>query len=124
MNRVGDEHSAGIGQRLDPSGDVDAVAEEVVALDEHVAEIDADAQFDAAVRPDTRIPLGHRLLHRNCSAHRIDDAGKFHQQTVAGGLDNATLVLGDFRIDQFAAQRLEAFERAFLIHPCTIGGVW
>ncbi len=117
VHRIGDEHPAGIGQRLDPCGDVDAVAIEVVALDDHVAEIDADAQFDAVVRRDTGVPLGHRLLHRDGTAHRIDDAGKFHQQAVAGGLDDAAPVLGDLRIEKLAAQRLEAFERAFLVRP-------
>ncbi|MBV8934786.1 MAG: hypothetical protein JO095_03150 [Alphaproteobacteria bacterium] len=34
---------------------------------------------------------------------------------VAGGLDDTAVVLGDFRIDQLAAQRFEAFERAFLV---------
>ena len=63
------------------------------------------------------VPLGHRLLHRDRAAHRIDDAGKFHQQPVAGGLDDAALVLGDLRIEKLAAQRLEAFERAFLVRP-------
>jgi len=101
---------------------------EVVALDDHVAEVDADAQFDAVVRGDTRVPPGYRLLHRDRTAHRIDDTGKFHQQTVAGGLDDAAAVLGDFRIDELAAQRLEAFERAFLVRahqpriPRHIGG--
>jgi hypothetical protein len=52
MNRIGDEHPAGIGQGFDPRRDVDAVAIEVVALDDHIAEIDADAQLDAVVRPD------------------------------------------------------------------------
>ena len=61
--------------------------------------------------------LGHRLLHRDRAAHRIDDAGKFHEQTVAGGLDDAAMVLGDFRIKKLAAQRFEAFERAFVIRP-------
>jgi hypothetical protein len=79
MDRIGDEHPAGLGQGLDPCGDVDAVAIEVVALDDDVAEIDADAQFDAIIRRDARVPLGHRLLHRDRTAHRIDDAGKFHQ---------------------------------------------
>src|SRR4029077_16127597 len=46
VNCVGDEHAAGIGQRFDPGGDVDAVAIEIVAFDNHVAEIDADAQLD------------------------------------------------------------------------------
>ena len=42
----GDADAAGLGQRLQPRGDVDAVAVDVVALDDHVAEIDADAQHD------------------------------------------------------------------------------
>src|SRR5208283_4784077 len=93
---------AGIGQGLDPRGDVDAVTIDVVALDDHVAEIDADAQLDAVVCRDIRVPVGHRLLHRDRAAHRIDDAGKFHQQAVAGGLDDAAMMLGDFRIDELA----------------------
>src|SRR5207248_440131 len=68
---------------------VDAVAIEVVALDDHVTEVDADAQLDAAVGRDTGVVLGDRLLHFDRAAHRIDDAGKFHQQVVAGGLDDA-----------------------------------
>src|SRR5205814_4760318 len=102
---------------LYPRGDIDAVAVEVVALDDHVAEIDADAQLDAAVRRDARVPLGHRLLHRDRAAHRIDDAGKLHQHAVAGGLDDAAPVLGDLRVEELAAQSLEAFERAFLVRP-------
>src|SRR4029077_4552004 len=49
MDRIGDEHPAGIGQSLDPRSNVDAIAIEVVALDDDVTEIDADAQFDAAL---------------------------------------------------------------------------
>src|SRR5689334_19526807 len=100
-------------------GDVDAVAIEVVALDDHVAEIDADAQFDAVVRGGAGVPLGHRLLHRDGTAHRIDDAGKLHQQAVAGGLDDAAVMLGDLRIDELMAQCFEAFECAFLVRPRT-----
>ena len=117
MNRIGDEHAAGIGQGFDPCRDIDAVAIEIVALDDHIAEIDADAQFDPAIRGDICVPLGHRLLHLDRAAHRIDDAGKFHKHAVAGGLDDASLMLSDLRIDELAAQRLEAFERAFLIRP-------
>ena len=115
MNRVGDKHATCIGQGFDPSGDVDAVAIKVVALDDHIAEIDADAQFDAVARRDIRVPLGHRLLHRDRAAHRIYDAGKFHQQTVAGGLDDAPVMGGDLRIDQLAADRLEPCQRPLLI---------
>jgi hypothetical protein len=34
--------SAGVGQGFDPRGDVDAVPIEVLAFDDHVAEVDAD----------------------------------------------------------------------------------
>ena len=102
MHRTGDEHPAGLGQGFDPRGDVDAVAIDVVVLDDHVAEIDADAQLDAVVRRDTGVALGHRLLHLDRAAHRIDDAGELDQQAVAGGLDDAAMVLGDFRIDELA----------------------
>src|SRR3984893_12287119 len=110
MNGVGDKHSAGIGERLDPCCDVDAVAVEIVGLDDHVTEIGADAQFDAAVRLDPGVPLGHRLLHRDRAAHRIDDAGKLHQQDPAAGLDDVAPMLCDLRIEQLALQRFEAFE--------------
>ncbi len=61
--------------------------------------------------------LGHRLLHLDRAAHRVDDAGELDQHAVAGGLDDAAAVLGDLRIEELAAQRLEAFERAFLVRP-------
>src|SRR6516165_12636756 len=128
VDRVGDEHPTGVGQGFDPRRYVDAVAIEVVTLDDHVAKIDANAPFDAAVRGDTRVSLGHRLLHRDGTAYRIDDAGKLHQQAITRGLDDATLVLGDLRIDELAAERLEAFECPLLVRlhqpriPRHIGG--
>ena len=66
---------------------------------------------------DTGVALGHRLLHLDRAAHRIDDAGELDQQAVAGGLDDAAVVLGDLRVDQLAAERFEPFERAFLVRP-------
>jgi hypothetical protein len=117
VDRIGDEHPAGIGEGFDPRGDVDAVAIEVVTLDDDVAEIYADAQLDAIVRLDAGVPRGHPLLHFDRAAHRIDDAGKFHQQAVTGGFDDAAVMLGDFRIEELAAQRFEAFVRAFLVRP-------
>jgi hypothetical protein len=72
---------------------------------------------DATVCADASVPLRHRLLHCDGAAHCIDDARKFHQHPVAGGLDDAAVVLGDLRIDELMAQRFEAFEGAFLVRP-------
>jgi len=79
VDRVGDKHPAGIGQGLDPRRDVDAVAIKIVSLDDHIAEIDADAQFYAALRRDAGVSLGHRALHFDSATHRVDDADEFDE---------------------------------------------
>ena len=43
----GQADAADLGELLDARGDVDAVAEDVAILENDVAEIDADAEFDA-----------------------------------------------------------------------------
>ena len=40
-----DADGTGLGERLEPGGDVDAVAENVVAVDDDVAEINPDPQL-------------------------------------------------------------------------------
>ena len=42
------------------------------------------------------VTVGHPVLHFGRAAHRIDDAGKFDQHPVAGGLEDAPVALGDF----------------------------
>ena len=77
--------------------------------------MDADAELDALVRRHAGVALGHRALHLDRAPHRVDDAGKLYQQPVAGGLDDAAAVLGDLGVDQFAPDRLQRRERAFLV---------
>ena len=105
-------------------GDVDAVAENVAAVDDDVADIDADAVFDALVVGDAGVARGHGTLQVDGAAHGIDDTGEFDQHAVAGGLDDAAAVLRDLGIDQLAPVRLHLRERAFLVgaHQPTIAG--
>src|SRR5207302_796457 len=53
VRRLGNADAAGLGQRFQPRRDVDAVAEDIIARDDDVADVDADAK-----------------LHRLCSAGR------------------------------------------------------
>jgi hypothetical protein len=115
MHHTADADPTWLSQGLQSRRDVDPIAEDVFSLDDHVAEIDAYAQFDATVRPDASVPVGHRPLHLDRAAHRINDTREFHQHAITGGLDDAAAVLGDLRIEQLMAQRFEAFERAFLV---------
>ena len=63
-----DEHAAGLAQLLQPCCDIDAVAEQIVALDHHVAEIDADAEHDPPVGRRVVLGRGHGVLERTAQA--------------------------------------------------------
>jgi hypothetical protein len=58
-----------------------------VLVDDDVAEIDADAELDAALVGEPVIAQRHLALQFDRAVHRIDDAGKLDQQPVTGGLD-------------------------------------
>jgi len=76
-DRARDADAAGGGQPLQPCGDVDAVAINVAAVNDHVAEIDADAEAQSVYLGEIQIAAGHRALDLARTAHRIDDAGEF-----------------------------------------------
>ena len=110
-----DADPAGLGQRFEPGRDVDAVAKDVAVLDDDVADIDADTELDAGRRPARRHCARPSPLHFDGAAQRIDDAAELDEQPVTGGLDEAAVVLGDFRIEQLAPQRPERLEGAALV---------
>ena len=70
-----DANPARLGESFQARGDVDPVAVDVSLLDDHVAQIDADAQLYPVVRRDISVPLGHRLLHRDRRAGRAQTGG-------------------------------------------------
>jgi hypothetical protein len=53
---------------------IDPVAEDVVFLSDHVAEIDADAEPDAPLVRHLRLSVGHPPLHLDRATHGIHDA--------------------------------------------------
>ena len=108
-----DHDPARLGELLEPGGDVDAVAVEVaVVLADHVAEVDADAEADALLLGHLRLALRHAALDRDRAGDRVDDARELAERAVAHELDDAAAVLGDERLDQLLAVRLEPGERA------------
>ena len=114
---LGKTDRARLGDPLQSRGDIDAVAHEVaVALLDDVAQMNADAKFDAAIGRHARIALDHRVLHFDGATHRVDHAAELDERAVAGALDDATVVHRDRRIDQIAAQRAQPCERAIFVH--------
>ena len=49
----------------------------------------------------------HLPLHLDRTAHRVDNAGELGKEAVAGRLDDATPMLGDFGIAEFTANRTQ-----------------
>ena len=77
--------------------------------------MNADPEFDAALRRQAGVALDHGVLHLDGAAHRVDDAAELDEAAVAGALDDATVMHGDRRIDQIAAQRPEPRQDAILV---------
>ena len=100
-----DADAAWFRQRLQPRGDVDAVAVDVRALADDVAKIDADAQNDAPVLGQQGVGFGHFLLQFERRLDRVHRTGELHQHAVAHDLDDPALVAAHDRLQDrsFAA---------------------
>src|SRR4030095_6952335 len=88
---------------------------DVVALDDHVAEVDADAEFHSTIGRQAGVALGFSPLHPHRTAHGIDHAVKLYQEPVAHGLDQPTVMPGDLRLEHLAQIGLKARARSFLV---------
>jgi hypothetical protein len=77
---VGQHHSTGHRERLDPGGDVHRVAREPLGLDDHLAHVDADSNRNVLRR---ELPLD-----RDCGGHRGQRAGEHAHASVPEPLDD------------------------------------
>ena len=112
---VGDANASGFRDPFEPRGDVDAIAKYVVVVENDVADVNANPEFDPFVLRHGGIPFGHAALDFNSTAHRIHGAGKLDQHAVAGGLHDPAAVGGDRGVDEGLSDRFEPSQRAFLI---------
>ena len=96
--------------RLQPCRDDHAVAVQVGAVGDRVADVDPDAKADAAIVGVARVVGRHLLLHVHGTAHRALDAVEHDQQRIAAGLHHTAAILRDRRVDHLVAQRAQAFE--------------
>ena len=86
---LGKTDRAGLGDALQSRGDIDAVAHQIaVALLDDVAEMNADAEDDAAILGHAGVALDHRVLNFDGAAHGVDDAAELDDRAVAGALDD------------------------------------
>jgi hypothetical protein len=112
-----DADTARFGEGLQSCRDIHAVAEDVVLLDNHVAEVDADAESDTLVLGRFGIAFRHAALDLHGAAHGINDARKLCQEAVAGILYDTASVLLDLRLYQLPEMGLQALVRPLLVGP-------
>ncbi len=99
MDCIRDADTAGVGEALEAGRDVDAVAVDLLAIHHHVTEVYADAEFHPALGWQIRVFSLERGLDLDRALDRIHDAGELGEDTVTRGIDEASVMLLDQRID-------------------------
>jgi hypothetical protein len=90
-----DANAAGLGQGFEARGYVDAVPQQIVALNDHVADMDADAKLHLLGGRLVHVLAGQRLLHRDRAFDGIDRAGKVGNNAVPGSIKDPATMSGN-----------------------------
>ena len=112
-NGLGNIYPARFRQALEPGRDVDAVPVNVVFIDDDIARIDPDAQFELMVAVGGRV--GHTALDVDRAAHRVDGTVELHEEPVAFAADEPTPISADRRFDQMLDAIVKADVRPLLV---------
>jgi hypothetical protein len=114
--------SAGFRQRLEANRHVHAIAPDVAAVDDDVANIYADAELYPLLLRDVGVAFRHTTLQLNGALHRIHDARKLGQNPIAGGPHDSAVVTPDLRFDKRVAMHPPSSQRAEFVcsHEATI----
>jgi hypothetical protein len=91
---IGNADPARVSDALKAGSNVNALAEDVIVIENDVTDVNADTEFDPLILRYGGILLGHAALDFNRMAHRIDGAGKLDQHAVTGRLDDVASMGG------------------------------
>jgi hypothetical protein len=115
VDRGGDADRARLGQALQPGGEVDAVAQDVLAVDHHVAEMDADPQLQPLVRGAPGLVPGDGALDLDRGLDGVCHRPELHEGTIAHQLDDPAAMAGDDGLEQRSAHSPEPGDRPPLV---------
>jgi hypothetical protein len=100
---------------LEPRCHVHNIAVQVGAIRNGIARIDADAEPNTAVERSIAIVSGNLLLYFYGAAHCPIDTVEHHKKHIARRVDDPSAMLGDRRLDDFAAQPAHPIERTNVV---------
>ncbi len=98
-----------LGQWLQPGGDDDAVAEQIVAFRNDLTLVHTDPQTQPV-----RLTV-QRGLDGDGALQRLHRAGELHQEPVAHGFEQSSVMRGRGRLDNTSAQRTYARQTRGLV---------
>jgi hypothetical protein len=80
------------GLSLNPTGNIDAIAKDIVLAVNYVTDVNADAHIHALLIFDTGIFCRELALDIHRAVDGAKNAGKIGKERIANGLDNSPLV--------------------------------
>jgi hypothetical protein len=92
-NAGGDQNASRLRHCFQAGRNVHSVAEDVVTIDDDIAEIDASALLDAPLLGSVGLSFRDCSLYSHGTVKGIDDAAEFHKQAIPSGLNDASAVL-------------------------------
>src|SRR5262245_54873298 len=118
----GNQNVTRLADGLQAGGDVDTLAIEITALDDDVAEIAADAQYDALCFRPVVVRRRHLILQLDRARHGIDSTRELYEHAVAHKLDDAAVMLGHQRLNDARPPLLQGAQSARLVrlHEATV----
>jgi hypothetical protein len=120
----GDADAVGRRERLETGGDVHAVPGNVAAIDDNVADVNADAE----AKPGFDTPVGfecdHVALNVDAAFQRCGGAGELGQKAITRGLDQAATMFYDLGLDNLVPQPAQPREgqRLVVLHQSAEAG--
>ncbi len=99
QHRLGHADAAGRRQSFKSRRDVDAIAQQVVAFDNDIAEIHTDAKSHAPLLRHIGAELVEFELDFGGASNRLDRTGELGNNAVAGAAENAPIMSPDEVID-------------------------
>jgi hypothetical protein len=112
---VGDTDTAWLGDAFEPGGNIHTLPEYVTVLDDDVANVYTDAQFDVSALRYRCIALDHASLDLNGAAGGIHGTCELNQDAIAGSLDDAAAIISDLWFQELAPMSIEPRKRALLV---------
>jgi hypothetical protein len=100
---------------LQPGGDINPIAENIITLSDNVTNMHADAKGDSLSCGQCGVWMLHDRLNFGRTSHGAHHARELGQNTVAGRFEDTPTVLGDFGVDDLGSDSLENLQCASLI---------